>query len=149
MDYTCCNRQMTARSRREFLTTSGFGFGGLALGYLLNSEHALGSVGASVPDNPLATRMPHFPAKARSVICLYMKGGPSQMDSFDPKPLLSRLDGQPIPPSFATKDLELQFVKVEDMKLMGSRRTFRKYGQSGLEISDLFSRWVNTPTIWR
>ena len=62
------------------------------------------------------------------------------MDSFDPKPLLSRLDGQPIPPSFVTKDLDLQFVKVEDMKLLGSRRTFRKYGQSGLEISDLFSR---------
>jgi len=69
-----------------------------------------------------------------------MKGGPSQMDSFDPKPLLSRLDGQPIPPSFVTKDLDLQFVKVEDMKLLGSRRTFRPYGQSGLEISDLFSR---------
>ena len=140
MDHTCCHRQRTARSRREFLTTSGFGFGGLALGYLLNREHALGKVGSSAPANPLATRTPHFPAKARSVICLFMKGGPSQMDSFDPKPLLSRLDGQPIPPSFATKDLDLQFVKVEDMKLMGSRRTFRKYGQSGLEISDLFSR---------
>lgn len=140
MDHTCCHRQMTARSRREFLTTSGFGFGGLALGYLLNREHALGNVVSPAAVNPLARRTPHFPAKGKSVICLYMKGGPSQMDSFDPKPLLSRLDGQPIPPSFVTKDLDLQFVKVEDMKLLGSRRTFRKYGQSGLEISDLFSR---------
>ena len=97
MDHTCCHRQSTARSRREFLTTSGFGFGGLALGYLLNREHALGNVGVSATVNPLAARTPHFPAKARSVICLFMKGGPSQMDSFDPKPLLSRLDGQPIP----------------------------------------------------
>ncbi len=139
MDHTCCHRQRTVRSRREFLTTSGFGFGGLALGYLLDRENALGQ-GYLAHHDPLASQAPHFSAKAKSVICFFMKGGPSQMDSFDPKPLLGRLDGQPIPASFATKDLQLQFVKVEEMKLLGTRRTFKRYGQSGLEISDLFSR---------
>lgn len=88
--------------------------------------------------NPLAPKSPHRAVKAKSVIYLFMQGGPSHVDTFDPKPALSRYDGQPLPASFRSEGLNLQFIKVADSKLMGSRRTFRKYGQSGLEISDLF-----------
>ena len=134
-NYGSFENAMAMETRRKFLFKSGLGFGGLALNYLLDCEKGLAT---SRLDRPLMAKPPHFKAKGKSVICLYMKGGPSQMDTFDPKPLLTRLDGQPIPPSFTTKDLQLQFVKVGEMKLMASRRTFKKYGQSGLEISDLF-----------
>ncbi|MEO8663011.1 MAG: DUF1501 domain-containing protein [Bryobacteraceae bacterium] len=99
---------------------------------------ALNSLGAS-SSNPLAPKPPHWPAKAKSVIYLFMQGGPSHVDSFDPKPLLQKYDGQPIPPSFDAQGLNLQFIRVAESKLMGSRRQFRRYGQSGLEISDLFA----------
>jgi hypothetical protein len=121
-----CNRHQTAVSRRDFLCRYAFGFGGMAL------AHLNGAV------NPLAPKAPHRPAKAKSVIYLFMQGGPSHVDTFDPKPELSRFDGQPVPQTFRSEGLNLQFIKVAESKLMGSRRTFRKYGQSGLEISDLF-----------
>ena len=73
--------------------------------------------------------------RARSVIFLFMAGGPSHIDTFDPKPLLTQLDGKPRPQSFG--DAKYQFVEP-DAKLLGSRRTFRRYGQSGIEVSDLF-----------
>ena len=142
MDARCCGRQETVSSRREFLLRSGFGFGALALGYLLSSESSLGSIlahrGAGSGYNPLAAKLPHFAPKARSVIFLFMKGGPSHIDTFDPKPELNRLDGQLLPPSFQSEDLGLQFVTASQSKLMGSRRTFKRYGKSGLQISDLF-----------
>lgn len=123
-----CNLQSNAASRRDFLTRFAFGFGGLALGQL----HA----GAAA--NPLAPKPGHKPAKAKSVIYLFMQGGPSHVDTFDPKPMLQKFDGQPIPASFNAEGINLQFIKVGDSKLMGSRRAFKKYGQSGLEISELF-----------
>lgn len=121
-----CNRHLPAQSRRDFLFRSAFGFGGIALGNLCGAV------------NPLAPKPSHRPAKAKNVIYLFMQGGPSHVDTFDPKPSLTRFDGKPLPPSFRADGLDLQFIKVADSKLMGSRRTFRKYGQSGLEISDLF-----------
>jgi hypothetical protein len=121
-----CHRHESVRSRREFLSRFAFGFGGMALGYL------------NAASNPLGPKAPHSAAKARSVIYLFMQGGPSHVDTFDPKPALTRYDGQPVPPSFASAGLNLQFIKVAESKLMGTRRTFRKRGQSGLEISDLF-----------
>ena len=69
---------------------------------------------------------------------MFMKGGPSHLDTFDPKPELNRLDGQYLPASFRPEDLNLQFVKAHEAKLMGSPRTFKRYGKSGIEISDLF-----------
>ena len=78
------------RNRREFLTDACCGFGSLAFGAMLRAETV----------NPLAAKRPHRPAKAKSVIFLFMAGGPSQMETFDPKPLLNKLDGQPLPPSF-------------------------------------------------
>ena len=128
-------------SRRAFFSKSVFGLGALALDCLLQRESALATPpgpGTRSVAKPLAARSRHFPAKAKSVIFLFMRGGPSHVDTFDPKPVLSRLDGQHLPPSFQSEDLVLQFVKASDMKLMGSERTFQRHGESGLEISDLF-----------
>jgi hypothetical protein len=107
--------------RRQFLERSGLGFGRLALSYLLGSK-------LSQP-TPL-------PATAKNVIFLFMHGGPSHIDTFDPKPLLAKLDGQPVPDSFGT--VQLQFSKFKEVPLLASRRTYKKYGRAGIEISDLF-----------
>src|SRR5215831_911363 len=133
-----CNRRITVTSRREFLVRSSFGFGSLALGYLLNGESVF--AGSSLPSsaNSLAVRAPLFPAKARSVIFIFLQGGPSQVDTFDPKPVLAKLSGQLVPPSFLQGMLGLAQIKAEEAKLMGSQRTFSRYGQSGIEVSDLF-----------
>jgi Protein of unknown function (DUF1501) len=138
MRNTCCNRRIQVHSRREFLEKSSFGFGAVALGYLLNGQSALASNQPVQAINPLAPKPPQFPAKAKHVIFIFMQGGPSHVDTFDPKPTLSRLEGQPLPPSFLKKDLSLAQINAKESKLMGSRRTFKKYGQSGLEVSDLF-----------
>ena len=117
--------------RRAFLRDAFCGFGTLALTSLLYDDHLRA---ASV--NPLAPKPPHFPhAKAKSVIFLFMAGGPSHLETFDPKPLLNKLDGQPRPKSFG--DAKYQFI-VPDARLLGSKCSFRKYGRAGIEVSDLF-----------
>lgn len=118
------------RTRREFIRDGCCGFGGLALASLLEQEEAR----AGAP-NPLAPRPPHLPARARSVIFLFMAGGPSHLETFDPKPLLNELDGQPRPKEFG--DAKYQFIEG-NARLLGTRRTFRKHGESGIEVSDLF-----------
>ncbi len=117
------------RSRREFLKTMGGGFGLLGLAHLLESEGR-----AASPRNPLAPKVPHFPARAKRCIFLFMVGGPSHIDLFDPKPALNQLDGQPLPPSFGK--VHSQFVEGDPLCL-GSHRKFGKYGESGMEMSDL------------
>jgi hypothetical protein len=119
-----------ATSRREFLIRTGNGFGALALHALLARDAAA----EKKPINPLAPKTPHFPAKAKAVIFLFMVGGPSQMETFDPKPVLDRMDGRQMPPSFG--EVKSQFVKP-GTPLMGSHWKFKKYGQSGIEVSDL------------
>jgi hypothetical protein len=113
------------RNRREFLTDAFCGFGSLAFA-------SLAAQGATI--NPLAAKPPHHAAKAKSVIFLFMAGGPSHIETFDPKPLLNQLDGQKRPAEFG--EAKYQFVSP-DAKLLGTKRTFRKYGQSGIEVSDL------------
>ena len=78
-----------------------------------------------------------------------MQGGPSQVDTFDPKPVLNRLDGQPTPPSFFGEDISLAQIKVNESKLLGTKRVFQRHGKSGLEISDLFPHLRATRTTWR
>ena len=112
------------RNRREFLTDAFCGFGSLAFGALLRAE----------AKNPLAAKKPPLPAKAKSVIFLFMAGGPSQMETFDPKPLLNKLEGQPLPASF--RPAKRQFINGTP-KLLGTRRTFQQHGKSGLWVSDL------------
>lgn len=117
-------------SRRKFLREAFCGFGGLALASMLDDEE----VRAASAD-PLAPKAPHRAAQARSVIFLFMAGGPSHMETFDPKPLLNQLHGQKRPPAFG--DARYQFIE-KDAKLLGSQRSFRRHGQSGIEVSDLF-----------
>jgi hypothetical protein len=83
-----------------------------------------------------AATPPHSPARAKHVIFLFMQGGPSHIDTFDPKPLLNKLHGQPLPPS-AIEGLRLQFTK-SDAAILGSPQTFRKCGSSGIEIADTY-----------
>ena len=119
------------KNRRELLTDAFCGMGSLAFGAILAEEAArAGAV------NPLAPKPPHMPAKAKakSVIFLFMAGGPSHMETFDPKPLLNKLDGQKRPASFG--EAKYQFVQ-KDAKLLGTKRTFEKCGKSGIEVSDL------------
>jgi hypothetical protein len=124
-------------SRREFLRRAGGGFGMLALASLLDREGHLARTlsGAEITPslNPLLSKPPHFPAKAKNVIFLFMSGGPSHVDLFDPKPDLIRLAGQPIPESFGTFKTRRAVAKN---KLLAPVRAFRKYGQSGMEVSD-------------
>lgn len=142
MKSTHCGRYGRPLTRREMLVQSGGGLGAAALAYLLeregqaNSAHAATST--ALHANQLAPRAPHFAARAKCVISLFMQGGPAQMDSFDPKPELSRLDGQPLPASFQSNDLKLQFMSAAGANLMGSPFAFQRHGQSGLEISELF-----------
>ncbi len=117
------------RNRRELLTDALCGFGSLAFASL-NAQ-------AGARYNPLAPKPPHMPdkAKAKSVIFLFMAGGPSHIETFDPKPLLNKLHGQKRPAEFG--EVKYQFVKP-DAKILGTKRTFKKCGQSGIEVSDLF-----------
>lgn len=122
------------RSRREFLTRAGGGFGMLALGALMEQEGVLAATVQAA--DPLAPKPQDFPAKAKSVIYLFMHGGPSHIDTFDPKPLLHKLNGQRLPPSL--QNVRLQFTNAADAPLLASQRKFEKFGQSGIEVSDFF-----------
>jgi hypothetical protein len=130
-----CEKTVRASSRGEFLEKAGLGFGMLGASYLLARDAGAATL-SQEPSNPLAAKPPNFPAKAKHVIFLFMHGGPSHVDTFDPKPLLVKLNGKTAPPSFGKVDL--QFTKMEKAPLLASSRTFAKYGQSGIEISDLF-----------
>jgi uncharacterized protein DUF1501 len=133
----CAGEGPEVRSRRDFLARFGGGFGAVAAVHLLTKE---GFAEFPVqPANPLAAKPPHFPAKANAVIHFFMHGGPSQVDTFDPKPLLSQLHGKPAPPSILKEqNTFLQFTKLNEAPLLAPRATFKKYGNSGLEISSLF-----------
>jgi hypothetical protein len=112
-------------SRREVLRRAGAGFGSMALAALLADE---ASAAAPTPANPLSPRPPHFPGRAKRVIFLFMPGGPSQVDTFDPKPRLTRDHGKPAP----------KLYLGQQRKLLASPWRFRKQGESGLEVSELF-----------
>ena len=128
-----CDRDHASPSRRDLLIRCANGFGALALAGL-SGDPAFGRVlkNASDETGPLAPRAPHFPARARSVIFLYMDGGPSQVDTFDPKPRLDREHGNPI----GVKTHPTQFNNVGNV--LRSPWKFRQYGASGIPVSDLF-----------
>lgn len=130
-----CGRFKRVADRREFLRKSAFGFGASVLGALLAQDACAGT---SLADDPLAAKPPHIRAQAQRVIFIFCAGGPSQLETFDPKPALIKYNGQPIPESFRTEGLALQFMKASDGKLMASQFAFKQHGESGLEISSLF-----------
>ena len=111
-------------SRRTLLTQAGCGFGGLALADVMARQEARAA-------SPLAPRAPHFPARAKRVIFLYMPGGPSHVDLLDPKPRLAVDNGKPLP--FAKPRLE----RTKTGSLLASPWTFSRHGQSGIEVSEL------------
>ncbi|HEY3838747.1 MAG TPA: DUF1501 domain-containing protein [Bryobacteraceae bacterium] len=120
------------RNRREFLTNCFCGMGSLAFASMMAQEQARA---ASL--SPLAPKPPSNPdhAPAKSIIFLFMAGGPSHLETLDPKPLLNKLDGQKRPAGFG--DVQYQNVNSTS-RILGTKRTFKKYGKSGIEISDLF-----------
>ncbi|MFO0808396.1 MAG: DUF1501 domain-containing protein [Gemmataceae bacterium] len=117
-----CHRFTSVASRREFLRTTANGFGLLALAGLARGD---------APD-ALAPKTPHFPAKAKRIIFLFMHGGPSQVDTFDPKPLLTRDDGKPYP----GQKPRVQFSATGN--LLASPWPFAPHGTCGTEVSELF-----------
>jgi hypothetical protein len=118
------------QSRRRFFQECAGGIGIAALASLMQQEGRA----AGVEVNPLAPKKPHFPAKAKNVIFMFMEGGPSQLDLFDPKPELQKWSGKPLPAEM-TKNLRLAFTKP-NAAVLASPRTFTKYGESGIEFSD-------------
>src|SRR5271166_394925 len=121
-------------NRREFLARTGNGFGLLALASLLQGRSNANDHDPARSASPPAPRRGQLSARAKRCIFLFMTGGPSQVDLFDPKPLLNRLDGQPLPPSFGK--IHSQFLESNPL-CMGSHRKWGKYGRAGLDMSDL------------
>jgi hypothetical protein len=127
-----CGRFVAAPvSRREMLARCAHGFGAVALA-ALSHEDSLADEGPAGSGGPLAPRPPHFAAKARRVIFLYMDGGPSQVDTFDPKPRLDREHGKPFPARIEAT----QFNNVG--KTLASPWKFKQHGTSGIPVSSLF-----------
>ena len=120
-------------SRRYFLKDCGYGLGKIALASLLASG-ASRTANAAKSASPLAVRQPHFPPTAKRVIQLFMAGAPSQLELFDQKPMLSKLEGNPLPPS-VIGDQRYAFIRP-DASVMGPRFKFAKHGDSGAEISE-------------
>jgi uncharacterized protein DUF1501 len=118
-------------TRRQMLHRSGIGLGGLALAGLLGDAGFLTPAGAAGPASPLAPRSPHFPARAKRVIHFFVNGGPSHVDTFDPKPALEKYAGKPLP-----------FPNLQTERKTGaafpSPFKFRRFGRSGIEVSEIF-----------
>jgi hypothetical protein len=122
-------------SRRESLHRVGTGLGVLGLAGILAQDGALAHAVDQDSNNPLASKLAHFAPRAKHVIHLFMNGGPSQVDTFDPKPALEKYNGQRPP------NAELKTERKTGGLLM-SPFQFRKYGESGIEVSDLFPHVV-------
>ncbi len=119
------------RTRRELLRDSCCGMGTLALQAMIGEAPLAGAAS----NDPLGPKPPHIAdPKAKAVIFLFMAGGPSHIETFDPKPLLNELDGQKRPAEFG--EAKYQFVNSE-ATLLGTKRTFQRYGKAGIEVSDL------------
>src|SRR5436305_9840631 len=114
-------------TRRDVLARAGHGFGAIALGSLLGAP--------ALRQNPLAPKAPNFAPKAKSVIFLFMVGGPSHIDTFDPKPALEKYQGQKLPESYGK--VVSQFT-AGDTPLLSSPWKFSRHGQCGTEVSTLY-----------
>ena len=126
-------------TRRDFLSKAGLGFGGLALAALLDRDGGASFARAEMPEidplRPLAPRLSHFAPRAKSCIFLFMEGGPSHVDLFDPKPELTKRHGQPLPPSFGKVFTPMG---VGGNALLATQRKFAQHGESGMWVSDWY-----------
>jgi hypothetical protein len=135
------NRDLsTGITRRQALSQCGTGLGMLGLVGLLGDAGLLGEAraatsptGGTSAKNSLSPHAPHFPAKAKHVIHIYLNGGPSQVDTFDPKPLLKRYEGRMLPQGNLSTERKTGTALPSPFR-------FRKYGQSGIEVSEIFAR---------
>lgn len=127
--YRSCDPQTI--TRRWFFQQCGVGLGAIALGTLLRQN----GLAAITPDNPLAPKQPHFPAKAKRVIFLFQAGAPSHLELFDNKPELAKWNGK-LPPPELLKDYRAAFINPNST-LLGPKFTFAKHGQCGAELSEL------------
>jgi hypothetical protein len=121
------------QTRRSFLGGSALGLGSVALSWLMGSPSAAAAAqakGAGVKG------LPHFAPKAKRVIFLYMSGGPSHLETFDPKPKLAELDGKPMPESF-TKGQPIAQLQGQELRCLAPQFKFQKHGKSGQEIADI------------
>lgn len=123
------------QTRRHFFRNCGVGVGAMALGNLLNGQSS--ALGANSLNNPLAPKPTQFPARARRVIYLFMAGGPSQLDMFVHKPLLTELNGKPMPQSYLEGKRFAFMDSSHRTNLLGTKRSFRQFGESGAWVSDL------------
>ncbi len=114
-------------TRREALRVAGGGFGMVGLAGLLADSGRAAAIG------PLEAHAPHFPARAKNVVFLFLNGGPSQVDTFDPKPALDKFHGTPMPGADSA-------ASKEKGNLLRSPFSFKKYGQSGIEVSEIFQK---------
>ncbi len=139
----CGNFRSAGLTRRQILKNAACGFGSVALAALMTDRNYAGQIPIigspnsqadkeSETESPVANAIPHFPPKAKRVVFLYMDGGPSQVDSFDPKPQLDKENGQP----FKMKIAKTQFNNVGTT--FASPWKFKQYGESGIPVSDLF-----------
>jgi len=119
-------------TRREMLQSTGMGMGAVALAGLMGDARVLRAEGAANAVNPLAPKPSPSPAKAKRVLHLFMNGGPSHVDTFDPKPSLTKFSGKPIPITLKTER--------RTGAAFGSPFSFKKYGQCGTEVSEIFSK---------
>src|SRR5438046_956135 len=124
-------------TRRHFLRDCGIGLGKIALASLMADSFARGAWADEKPvsNNPLAPKPPHFAGKAKAVIHLFMAGAPSQLELFDNKPELAKLEGKPLPPSVIGGQ-RYAFIR-SDAAVLGPRFKFAKYGKSGAELSKM------------
>src|SRR5947209_5550379 len=138
MSHHRSRREDLALTRRELLGRMGNGFAALGMVGLMASEgllagpaEAAAGVQGTTLLNPLAPKAPHFPAKAKRVIFLFMNGGPSHVDTFDPKPALAKYAGKPLP-------MENLRTERKTGGALPSAYSFQKYGQCGTEVSEIF-----------
>ena len=130
------NPHRPALSRRDFLTRTGLGLGALSLQTLGDPAAATGTLdglSSSASLSPLAPKPPHFAPRARRIVHFFLNGGPSQVDTFDPKPALAKYAGQPLPGEYLRTERKTGAALPSPFK-------FSRYGQSGLEISEVFAR---------
>src|SRR5437870_4290600 len=123
----------TLLSRRQILTRIGGGFGALALSTVFADAGLLAQPAAQGSTNPLAPKSPHFPARAKRLIFLFMNGGPSHVDTFDPKPTLARYAGQPLP-----ANVRGDTGRRNAGTLMPSPFGIRQFGRSGIAATDIY-----------
>jgi hypothetical protein len=123
----------TALTRRDILSRIGGGFGLLGLTSVFADAGLLHASASSASNNPLAPRPPHFTPRAKRVIFLFMNGGPSHVDTFDPKPALARNEGQPLPES-----IRVGSTRQNNSRLLGSPFRTRRHGHAGIELTELY-----------